>query len=330
MATATEAPASHPAEGLTPHTHFRFETAAKEARPVRAVIDGPPGSGRTLAALRMAAELGDSIAVIDTERGRTRQYADQVPFHTTELTSFHPDALSLALYSAAGHDVVVINSWSAFWTGLDGHLDQVGKANAGQRGHANPNHGWNEMRPLERKMLESVMCWPGHVIGVLRDKVDVVLHTDAAGRQIPIRVALRPEQQAGIEYEVDFAATLLATGEIVVNKASAPGLGGEPLTDPAAIGKALRVWADEGTPRGPRPDMLQRAYYPDANYSDLSQLAQELSYHRAAGMPALDEHGDLTTLGEVVDRRCKYAYRREQAAARAAALNQPATEGSAA
>ncbi|MBP5918699.1 AAA family ATPase [Streptomyces sp. LBUM 1486] len=335
MATATEAPASSTAEGLIPHTHFRFQPAVKEARPVRALIDGPPGSGRTLAALRMAAELGQSIAVIDTERGRSRQYAHLVPFQVIDLADFHPANLALALYeaAAAGADVTVIDCWSAFWTGPGGHLEQVQTVNASARAGGNPNFGWNEMRPLERQMLEAVMCHPGHLIATLRDKVEVVLRTDADGRQVPTRVGLRPEQQASIEYDVDFAATMLPTHELLVSKSSAPGLDGEPLTDPAGVGKTLRAWADEGTPRGPHTGLLHRAYDPNATYASLSQLAQDVQHHRASGMAALDRHGLATTLADVISLRLKAAYKREQEAARTAAIDaarQPAPEGTAA
>ncbi|WP_282792942.1 AAA family ATPase [Streptomyces sp. CC224B] len=311
MATAIEAPAT--AGGPVQHTPFQFEAAAKEARPVRAVLDGPPGSGRTLAALRMAAELGESIAVIDTERGRSRQYADQIPFHVTELTSFHPTNLSQALYAASEHDVAVIDCWSAFWTGPGGHLEQVDLA--AQRGGANGSaFGWREVRPLERQMLEAVMCFPGHVVATLRDKLEVVLRTDAQGRQVPTRVGLRPEMLGGIEYEVDFAASLLPTHELVVTKSSLPAFANEVLDDPAAVGKALRTWAEEGVPRGPRVEFLHRAYDPEATYESLSALIEEVQYCRAAGMAAVDHTGAATTLAEVISFRLSRARKRQQEA----------------
>ena len=319
MPQGIEAPAGTSAEGQTSHTLFRFESAAKEARPVRAVLDGPPGSGRTLAALKMAAELGERIAVIDTERGKSRQYAALVPFEVIEMASFHPSGLSLALYAAAGFDVVVIDCGSAFWSGPEGHLEQVDLAS--QRvGGGNVNAGWREMRPLERQMLEAVMCFPGHVVMTLRDKLDVVLRPDASGHLVPTRVSLRPEQISGLEYEVDFAATLLPTHELVVTKSSAPGLANEVLEDASAAGKALAEWAAEGTPRGPRQEFLQRAYDPEATYESLSQLAVEIRYHRSAGMAAIDPNGQPTTLAEVISFRLSRAYRRQKEAARTAAV----------
>jgi hypothetical protein len=308
MATAAEAPAI--AGGLVPHTQFQFAQAVKEARPIRALLDGPPGSNRLISALRMASALGDTIAVIDTERGRSRQYGDDIAFDVTEMTSFDPKDLCLALYAAASYDVVVIANWSAFWSGPEGVRDQV----AQRTGKGSKDAAWDEVRPLERQMLEAVQCFPGHVIGVLRNRLDSVLTTDTAGRTVPTRVSLRAEARDGIEYDVDFAASLLPTHEMVVTKSAAPGLVDAVLTDAAAVGTELRAWADEGIARAPRADMLYRAYDGEATYESLSELAVEVQVCRAAGMAAIDHKGQLTTLGDLVSFRLSRAYTRSQQA----------------
>ncbi|MEU2453840.1 AAA family ATPase [Streptomyces sp. NPDC012765] len=304
MATATEAPAT--AGGLVPHTPFQFAPAAKEARPVRALLDGPPGSGRLTAALRMAASLGDSIAVIDTERGRSRQYAEEFSFDVAEMTAFDPKDLCLALYAAAAYDVVIISSWSSFWSGPEGIRDQV----AARSGKGSRDTGWDEVRPLERQMLAAVQCHPGHVIGVLRNRLDVVLATDLAGRTVPTRVSLRAEQRDGLEYDFDFAASMLPSREMLVTKSAAPGLTGEVLTDASALGTQLRTWAQNGIDRAPTTDLLHRAYERGADYEALSELAQEVQLRRAGAMAAVDHEGKLTTLGDLVSFRLSRAYGR--------------------
>ncbi|GAA1110862.1 AAA family ATPase [Streptomyces javensis] len=308
MATAAEAPAS--AGGLVPHAQFQFAQAAKEARPLRALLDGPPGSGRLISALRMASALGTTIAVIDTERGRSRQYADEITFDVTEMTSFDPRDLCLALYAAASYDVVIIASWSAFWSGPEGVRDQVAHRN----GKGGKDAAWDEVRPLERQMIEAVQCFPGHVVGILRNRLESVLITDAAGRTVPTRVSMRAEARDGLEYDVDFAASLLPTHELVVTKSAAPTLANEVFTDAVAVGAELRKWADEGIDRAPRVDMLHRAYDGEATYESLSQLALEIQERRAAGMAAVDHKGQLTTLGDLVSFRLSRAYARGQQA----------------
>ncbi|MFJ2752766.1 hypothetical protein [Streptomyces sp. NPDC087297] len=304
MATATEAPVS--AGGLVPHTPFQFVPATKEARPVRALLDGPPGSGRLTAALRMAATLGDSIAVIDTERGRSRQYTHVTSFDVAEMTSFDPKDLCLALYAAADYDVVIISSWSSFWSGPEGIRDQV----AARSGKGSRDTGWDEVRPVERQMLAAVQCHPGHLIGVLRNRLDVVLATDPTGRTVPTRVSLRAEQRDGLEYDFDFAASMLPSREMLVTKSAAPGLTGEVLTDAGDTGSRLRAWAQEGIDRGPTADLLHRAYDGEATYETLSALAQEVQLRRAGAMAAVDHDGKLTTLGDLVSFRLSRAYAR--------------------
>ncbi|MFD5878440.1 AAA family ATPase [Streptomyces yangpuensis] len=307
MATATEAPAS--AGGLVPHTSFQFAPAEKEARPVRAVIDGPPGSDRLITALRMASGLGSTIAVIDTERGRSRQYADEIDFDVAEMTAFDPTDLCLALYAAADYDVVVISSWSSFWSGPEGIRDQVARHSGKGR-----DAGWDEVRPLERQMLEAVQCFPGHVIGVLRNRLDVVLTTDTAGRTVPTRVSLRADGRDGLEYEVDFAASMLPSREVLVTKSAAPGLVGEIRTDAVAVGAELKKWAEEGIDRAPRADFLRRAYDGQATYESLKELTLEVQACRAEGMAALSPTNRLTTLGTVVSYRLNAAWGRAQQA----------------
>lgn len=322
MATAAEAPAS--AGGLVPHTHFQFAAAEKEARPVRALLDGPPGSGRTLTALRMASALGESIAVIDTERGKSKQYADQVAFDVIEMETFDPRELCLALYAAAHYDVVVLDCWSAFWAGPEGIRDQVGKKAAGMRGGAAANKDavWQEIRPLERQSLDAVLAFPGHVVATLRNRVEFVLETDAQGRTVPIRAAGRAEARDGLEYEVDFTGSLLPTHELLVTKSNAPGLSNELFTDPVEVGKQLRVWAETGVDRAPRVDFLRRAYDGAATYESLSELAREIQACRASKMAALDPAGNPTTLGDVVSVRMAGQYARSQREAKAAARQQ--------
>ncbi|MFB7649395.1 hypothetical protein ACFC0S_15945 [Streptomyces sp. NPDC056084] len=315
MATAAEAPAS--AGGLVQHTQFQFAAATKEARPVRALLDGPPGSNRLISALRMASALGDTIAVIDTERGRSRQYAESIAqgFDVAELTSFKPQDLCLALYEAAAYDVVVISTWSSFWSGPEGVRDQV----AQRSGKGGRDSGWDEVRPVERQMIETVHCHPGHVIGVMRNRLDVVLATDSSGRTVPTRVSLRADQRDGLEYEVDFAASMLPTREMAVTRSAAPTLAGEVLTDATAVGAELRKWAEDGVDRAPKAEFLHRAYDGAATYESLSQLAEDVQRCRASGMAALDPQGRLTTLGEVVSLRLRIARQRTQQAGQGAA-----------
>ena len=55
-----------------------FKKAQKQQSKLRMSIAGPSGSGKTFTALRIATEMGGSIAVIDTEKGSAAKYSDQI------------------------------------------------------------------------------------------------------------------------------------------------------------------------------------------------------------------------------------------------------------
>jgi len=91
-------------------------------------VAGPSGSGKTYSALRMASGITDGapFAVIDTERGRSKHYADQFKFDVAEMEPpFSPAAYLEAIESAdkANYPVIVVDSMSHSWAGDGGCMD---------------------------------------------------------------------------------------------------------------------------------------------------------------------------------------------------------------
>ncbi len=91
-------------------------------------VAGPSGSGKTFSALRMASGIceGEPFAVIDTERGRSKHYADQFKFDVAELEQpFSPARYLEAIEAAdkAGYGCIVVDSMSHSWAGEGGCMD---------------------------------------------------------------------------------------------------------------------------------------------------------------------------------------------------------------
>src|SRR5229473_7513247 len=107
--------------------NVEFRKALKHGAKLRLAICGPSGSGKTYTLLKLATELGGPIAVVDTERGSARKYADLFEFDVLELDSYDPRKLVDMIDAAAqaGYQVLCIDSLSHFWMGKDGELDQV-------------------------------------------------------------------------------------------------------------------------------------------------------------------------------------------------------------
>jgi hypothetical protein len=92
------------------------------------MLSGGTGSGKSFSAMRLASGIarGKPFAVIDTEAGRARHYADQFSFDHGDLAPpFRPDAYAEAIQAAdkGGYPVIVVDSMSHVWAGDGGVLD---------------------------------------------------------------------------------------------------------------------------------------------------------------------------------------------------------------
>jgi hypothetical protein len=107
---------------------FTFRPAARENVGLLIGLSGGTGSGKTYTAMRLAQGIaGDKpFAVIDTEAGRAKHYADRFRFDHGDLTPpFTPDryAEAIAAADAAKYPVIVVDSTSHEWAGEGGILD---------------------------------------------------------------------------------------------------------------------------------------------------------------------------------------------------------------
>jgi hypothetical protein len=107
---------------------FRFQPAKRENVSLLIGLIGASGSGKTYTAMRLASGIcGDKpFAVIDTEAGRAKHYADQFKFDHGDLKPpFRPGSYSDAIKAAddAHYPVIVVDSCSHEWAGDGGILD---------------------------------------------------------------------------------------------------------------------------------------------------------------------------------------------------------------
>lgn len=109
-------------------SNFVFRRAVRENVPLLIGLAGASGSGKTYTAMTLAKGMsgGKRFAVIDTEAGRAKHYADQFDFDHADIhPPFRPqtylDAINAA--DAAGYPVIVVDSMSHEWAGEGGILD---------------------------------------------------------------------------------------------------------------------------------------------------------------------------------------------------------------
>lgn len=238
-----------------------FRKGTRERARARIAIDGPSGSGKSLTALRFAFALGKKVAVIDSERRSALLYvtADydgvKFDFDHMELTSYNPAEYTAAIAAAAGYDVLVIDSLSHAWEGVDGVLEMVDKKTV--KGFS--FGAWKDVTPVHRRMVEAILAFPGHVIVTMRSKVEYVLETNAAGKQVPRKIGMAPIQRAGMEYEFTLYCSMDEEHFIRVSKCRGGSLDGNVGHKPGAGFLAPFVaWLNTGeviAPAGSRIEM---------------------------------------------------------------------------
>jgi len=212
---------------------FGFTKAVRSRRKLKAAFDGVSGSGKTFSALRLAfslvrAGMGTNVAVIDSENESASLYANESPdgipweYDTLNLKSFSPDqyvaAMNLAFKS--GYDVVVVDSLSHAWNAEGGALDLVDKKGG------NKFAAWKDVTPLHRKMVDTIINAPAHVIVTMRSKTEYVMEQDEKGKSVPRKVGMAPVQRDGMEYEFDVYTTVDQTHQARVTKSRCSAIDG--------------------------------------------------------------------------------------------------------
>ncbi len=217
-----------------------FQKATKTQSRLRLALSGASGSGKTYSALAIAASLGKSIAVIDTERGSASKYADLFNFDVCELKDFHPAKYVEAIKAAdaSGYDVIVIDSLSHAWFA---ELDLAG-------GNFN---NWAKVKPLERALIDAMLGSSAHLIGTMRSKTEWVMTatTNKSGKETlqPTKVGTAPMQASGIEYEFDVAGELSLDHVLNISKSRCPNLSNTTHLNPGReLAELLLLWLTDG------------------------------------------------------------------------------------
>lgn len=230
-----------------------FQKATKQRARLRMAITGPSGSGKTFTALALATNLGDRVAVIDTEHGSASKYADRFGFDVVELESFGYEVYVEAINAAGreGYDVLVIDSLSHAWSGRDGALERVDKA--AKRSRDNSYVAWREVTPQHNALLDAIIRAPMHVIATMRSKTEYVM-AEVNGKQVPRKVGLAPIQRDGVEYEFDVVGDMTLQNDLVVSKSRCAAISGQIFSQPGAdLAQELAAWLADGTDPAPRP-----------------------------------------------------------------------------
>jgi hypothetical protein len=172
---------------------FSFRPAVREQVGLLIGLAGSSGSGKTYTAMRLATGIaGDRpFAVIDTEAGRAKHYADAFRFDHGDLAPpFRPDAYAAAIKAAddAGYPVIVVDSMSHEWAGDGGILDWQEEEFQRMGGRDSVKMAaWIKPKLAHKHMVSRLLQVRAHLILCMRaeEKIEVVKDADGKTKIVP-------------------------------------------------------------------------------------------------------------------------------------------------
>jgi hypothetical protein len=235
-----------------------FQKAERRQRKARIAIFGPSGSGKTFTALSIATGLGGKIALIDTERYSASLYAGQFEFDTCDLPSHTIESYTSAINDAAqaGYDVLIIDSLSHAWQELLAEVDRI-KA---QSRSGNSFQAWANATPKHKKLVQAILTYPGHIIGTMRSETAYAIETNERGKQVPVRLGLKPDQGKNIEFEFDMLIEMDVDNVGTFGKDRTGLFQGRRVEKPGkALGEEIAAWLESGASIWADADHYKRA-----------------------------------------------------------------------
>jgi len=211
--------------------NFHASEATRESILLRAAICGPTGSGKTKTGLvigtRMVERLGlGPLYVIDSENKSALRYAysprsrqgyrfKHVPMPEDD---YGPAAYMAALdfCESQGAGVILIDSLSHAWNGINGVLEQVDQVTERSRSKNAFSEGWKTMTPIHNRLIQRILGSSAHIIFTMRAKVDWVVAENDRGKLEPRKVGLAPVQREGVDYEPDLFFDMTAPDNVLV------------------------------------------------------------------------------------------------------------------
>ena len=171
---------------------IQFKPAVREQISLIIGLAGGTGSGKTKTAMRLATGMsgGKRFAVIDTETGRAKHYADEHQFDEGELNPpFRPQAYEEAILAAAeSYPVVVVDSFSHEWAGEGGILDWQEEeltrmaGNDWQRRESCKMAAWIKPKMAHKHMVQRLLQVRAHLIICMRSEPKVEMVKDNNGK----------------------------------------------------------------------------------------------------------------------------------------------------
>lgn len=251
-----------------------FRPAQRKNAKLRLAISGTAGAGKTYSALLLAAIFGKKIAVMDSERGASEKYAGEPGLPPFDVSPLEEKTLQeytekVGEAGALGYDVLVIDSYSHSWLAAIEAVDKMGGSKF--------SNGWKVVSPIERKLVDAILNYPGHVIVTMRSKAAYEVEKDDKGRAVPKKVGMAPVARDGTDYEFDVMLDLTTEGGLSISKTRCAKLNGQPFSreDVPKIGAILKAWLESGATESAVDVMARRIRFASTD-AELTALVPDM------------------------------------------------------
>ena len=227
--------------------------ARREGARLLVFLAGVSGGGKTYTALQLAYGLakkqGKKVGFLDTESGRGRLYADEMPepYLYAELPPpFSPARYIAAIdeFAKAGVEVLVIDSGSHEFEGLGGIQDIAEAGNPRL-----PN--WNKAKAEHKRFMSALLASPMHIILCLRAREKAKPEkqmVDGREKTVYVDLGLQPITEKNVMFEATVSLMLHDQGRrqdvIKCPTALADIMGRGDGYISMEDGEALRAWVD--------------------------------------------------------------------------------------
>ncbi len=233
-----------------------FQKVTREKSKLRLALAGPSGAGKTLSALLLAYGITNDwskIALIDTEHGRAKFYANRSDFGTGEFlyqeitAPYSPDKYISMVKEGAeavGEDgVVIVDSFSHAWDNEGGVLDI--KSQIAEQPKKNDYSAWADAGKIQNNLVNSVLSANCHTIVTMRAKMAYAMEQNDKGKNVPVKIGLAPVQRENTEYEFDIVLNI-ARNHIASASKDTTFLDSWSGVITSELGKSLKEWLDDG------------------------------------------------------------------------------------
>jgi hypothetical protein len=204
---------------------FEFDTMTKLESKLSVSVYGPAGSGKTTSAFKLAMGIRDQLypgkslkdigLFIDTERkSSSKSVGRNVGGETLEAMEVYHFEAPFDIYKYAqlieyavsqGKKIIVTDSFTPFWSGTSGILDNVAELEVSLAGAKKAYGAWSEKAIIAKKnLLKSVVSnSAAHMIFCYRAKTEYDITKNDKGRTVINVIGVKEDMQGDVPYEHD-------------------------------------------------------------------------------------------------------------------------------